>query len=265
MRTQHILFLALPMAACSLLGQQPTMSCKERSNWTGKGSNNFCEVRETTIAAIATLNVDGRGNGGVSVKGANRSDILVRAMVQAQGASDSEANSLASQVLVNSSAGMVAANGPAKGNWSVSYEIFVPTKTNLTLKATNGGVSVAGVESSIEFHAVNGGISLKDVGGYVHGETVNGGINLAVSGDKWVGQGVDVATTNGGVSMNVSERFSALLDLATVNGGVNVRLPNAPKVVGGKFSGALGSGGPQIRIRTQNGGVSVGSPTAKKA
>ena len=47
-------------------------------------------------------------------------------------------------------------------------------KTNLSLKDNNGGVEIAGVESTIDFRSVNGGINLKDVGGKVHGETVNG-------------------------------------------------------------------------------------------
>ncbi len=262
MRVPHsIVFIPLALAACSLHGQSQTMACKDQ--WRGKGSN-FCEVRESTIASIATLNVNGRTNGGINIKGANRSDILVRAMVQAGGDTEAEAKSTGAQVIVNTSAGSVEANGPVKGNWSVSYEIFVPSKTNLLLKANNGGVAVSGVESTIEFHAVNGGVSLKDVGGYVHGETVNGGLSVSVAGDRWVGQGLDVATKNGGVSVNVPEKFSALLDLATVNGGVSVRLPNAPKAVGGRLNGTLGSGGPQLRIRTQNGGVSVGGAGARK-
>jgi len=87
--------------------------------------------------------VDGRQNGGISIKGANRADILVRAMVQAQADTDAEARTTGAQVIVHSSAGTVQADGPAQKNWSVSYEIFVPEKTNLSLKANNGGVSIS--------------------------------------------------------------------------------------------------------------------------
>jgi len=56
----------------------------------------------------------------------------------------------------------------------------------------------------------------------------------------------------------VPEPFSALLDVATVNGGMNVRLPNAHVSRGqNHFSMTLGSGGPLIRVRTHNGGVSI--------
>jgi DUF4097 and DUF4098 domain-containing protein YvlB len=261
-RQRCALLFALPLVGCGLFAQTPTMSCRERNR-----ANSFCEVRETTVASMANLNVDGRSNGGITIKGANRSDILVRAMVQTHAATDAEAKAQAAQILVNTSAGNIQASGPTAGNWSVSYEIFVPSKTNLSLKARNGGVSISGVESTIEFHSVNGGINLKDVGGYVHGETVNGGVSVSVSGEKWSGQGLDVSTTNGGVSMKVPEKFSATLDLGTVNGGVAVNLPSAPRAVNGKLNGTVGSGGPQIRIRTHNGGVSLstGGQKVKKA
>ena len=252
---------AFALTATGLFAQTPGMSCKDQ-NQGNKGSN-FCEVRETTIASLATLNVDGRQNGGISIKGANRGDILVRAMVQAHGDTDAEAKTTGAQVIVHTSAGTVQADGPSLKNWSVSYEIFVPEKTNLSLKANNGGVSVAGVESSIEFHSRNGGISLKNVGGNVHGDTVNGGVSVNLAGAHWNGQGLDVSTQNGGVSMKVPEQFSAVLDVATVNGGMSVKMPNAQyKHTDHKINMTLGSGGPLIKIRTQNGGVSVSGGTS---
>lgn len=247
---------ALSLTACGLLAQSPTMSCKDQN---GGKEYAFCEVRETTISALSTLNVDGRQNGGVSIKGANRADILVRAMVQTHGNSEAEAKNTGAQVIVHTSAGTVQADGPAEKNWSVSYEIFVPAATNLNLKANNGGVAIAGVESTVEFHSVNGGISLKNVGGNVHGDTVNGGVSVTLATNRWTGQGLDVSTKNGGVSIKVPEQFSAQLDVATVNGGMSVKLPNAQQAQRGdhKLNLTLGSGGPLIRIRTQNGGVSV--------
>lgn len=256
---------ALSVTACALLAQTspqtPTMSCKDQSG--GKGFT-FCEVRETTLAGLPTLNVDGRQNGGISIKGVNRSDILVRAMVQAHADSDAEAKSVGSQVIVHTSAATVQADGPAQKNWAVSYEIFVPVATNLSLRAHNGGVAIAGVESAVEFHSINGGISLKNVAGNFRGDTVNGGVSVTLTGTAWKGQGLDVATTNGGVSMKVPETFSAQLDLSTVNGGMSVKLPNAQQARRGdhKLNMTLGSGGPLIRIRTQNGGVSISGSTS---
>lgn len=242
---------SLALAACGLLAQSPSMSCKDQ----GSG---FCEIREVPIPATSTLTVDGRENGGISIKGANRPDILVRAMVQARGDSGSEGKTTAAQVILHTSGGSISADGPAGKGWSVTYEIFVPAATNLNLSTHNGGVAVSAVGSTIEIHAINGGISLQNVGGNVHGETVNGGISATLAGDKWNGQGMDVSTKNGGISLKVPERFSALLDVATVNGGMSVRLPET-QMRGGehRMNVTLGSGGPLIRAHTQNGGVSI--------
>jgi len=239
---------ALGMTACGLMAQTPTMSCDRQGNNDRQRS---CEIRETAITASA-LTVDGHQNGGISIKGGDRSGILVRAMVQ------SEDPSTAAQVIVHTAGGAIQADGPAQGNWSVSYEILVPRNTALTLKTHNGGVAITGVESTVEFHAVNGGISLNNVGGDVHGDTVNGGISVRLAGARWSGQGLDVTTNNGGVSMKVPGQFSALLDVATVNGGMKVSLPNAQITRGDHhLSLTLGTGGPLLRIRTHNGGVSI--------
>jgi DUF4097 and DUF4098 domain-containing protein YvlB len=251
MRTFAFTICAISLAACALMAQTPTMTCQDRDS-------RFCDIRETTLPASALLAVDGKQNGGVSVKGTNRSDILVRAMVQAQGETETDARTTGAQVIVHTSGGSVTADGPTGGRWSVQYEILVPVHTNLKIATHNGGVAIAGVQSAIEFHAVNGGVSLKDTGGNVRGDTVNGGISVTIANAQWKGQGLDVSTTNGGVSLKIPEQFSALLDLATVNGGINVKLPNAPASRSrGQISMTLGAGGPLIRVHTQNGGVTL--------
>lgn len=260
MKTLLATFATITLAACALTAQTPTMSCEHQGSRNRPG---FCEIRENTISATS-LTIDGSQNGGISIKGADRSDILVRAMVQAQGESDAEARTTGAQVLVHTSGGAIQADGPPSGKWSVSYEVFVPRNTNLTLKTHNGGVSLAGVESNVEFHSVNGGVSLKDVAGSIHGDTMNGGISVSFAKAGLTGQGLDVTTNNGGVSIKVPERFSALLDVSTVNGGMNVRLPNAQVRRGERqFSLTLGSGGPLIRVHTNNGGVSISSNNEK--
>ena len=58
--------------------------------------------------------------------------------------------------------------------WHVSYRLAVPTGTPLSLKTTNGGISVDGVDSHVEFTTVNGGVRLSRMAGEVQGRTSNG-------------------------------------------------------------------------------------------
>ena len=167
-------------------------------------------------------------NGGVSIKGWDRNEILVRARIQATGPTQAEANELAGQVKIETAGAKIFASGPANRNnrwWSVSYEIFVPRRSDLSLKTNNGGISIADVNGRLEFSALNGGVSLRRVGGSVKGGTTNGGLSVELSGERWDGEALDVKTTNGGVSMSIPENYSAHLETGTVNGHLSVDFP----------------------------------------
>ena len=184
----------------------------------------------------------------------------MRSKVEAQGDNEADAKAHVAQVNVHVSGGSVSANGPSSniGHWSVSYEILVPRQIALSLQAHNGGIGISNVTGTLEFHTVNGGVNLKEVAGDVHGDTSNGGINVVLSGARWAGNGLDVSTQNGGVNLKVPEQFSAQFEASTVNGSLNVGLPNVNvNHRDRKVNLTLGSGGPLIRMRTQNGGVSV--------
>jgi DUF4097 and DUF4098 domain-containing protein YvlB len=253
----------LPLAAATLSAQntraQRFMDNCDRSSGD---SERFCDVRELTLPVTAALNVDGRQNGGITVHGWDRAEIHVTAMIQAQSETQSDAQALAKGVAISTTGGQVRASGPdASGqhtSWSVSYDVYVPRRTNLTLNGSNGGLSVDGVQSKMELETVNGGITLTDVDGDIRGTTVNGGVTVDLSGDGWRGGGLELVTTNGGVHVNVPANYSAQLDASTQNGGLDVGFPvRMQGTIGRRISTQLGAGGAPIHLTTQNGGVSV--------
>src|SRR6267142_3265636 len=72
-----------------------------RDNWHSDRLASHCEIKEQTLPATdGTISVDGRMNGGVSVQGWDRNEILVRARIQTAGPSQAEADELAGQVKV---------------------------------------------------------------------------------------------------------------------------------------------------------------------
>lgn len=219
-----------------------------------------CEVREQTVAAMGPLTVDAGQNGGVSVKGWLRSDILVRSRVEAWGDTAAAAANHATQVTVIAGAGQVRATGPQAvrdGGWSVSYEIFVPQNTDLTLKAVNGGITLSDIRGQIRFGVTNGGVQLKRVAGDVSGQTVNGGIQVELAGAIWDGRQLDVSTKNGGVTLGVPSSYSAHIQAETGNGRIQSDFPSAmaeDRRVH-KLDLNLGSGGPLIHMATVNGGL----------
>ena len=230
------------------------------------GDNDYkrhCEVRESTMPA-GPLNVDAGQNGGIVIEGWDGSDIRVRAVVQASASSEARAREIAGQVQVQAGGGRVYATGPEmerRESWSVSYRINVPAKNDLDLHASNGGITIAGVSGNMRFDTTNGGVKLQDIGGRVNGQTRNGGLTVSLSGNRWDGEGLDVETSNGGVTLNLPENYNAELETRTVNGGLRI---DFPITVQGELtsrkgiSTTLGSGGPLVRVRTTNGGVKIG-------
>lgn len=253
--------LAVLLAATAAHGQTDSREWMERcqeGGWRDRGEVH-CEVRETRLPATGALSVDAEPNGGVSVEGWDRNEVLVVARVQAHADSEEEARRLASEVRVVAEGSTVRTDGPdtrGRRGWSVSYQVFVPRRTDLELESTNGGLHVADVSGELELSTTNGGISLRGVAGDVRGETVNGGLNVELDGSGWEGRGLDLETTNGGVTLTLPAGYSAHLQSSTVNGGFETDFPLTLRGrIGKRVEADLGSGGAPIRIATTNGGV----------
>ncbi len=258
--------IALPLAllgASSLLAMQPkqTLTCEDRHD---SRRAHHCEIREQTVSAAGgPVSIDSSPNGGISVKGWDRADVLVRSKIDTTADTEAEAQDLARRVQVNAVGAQIKATGPQNEHekgWSVSYEVFVPSHSPVSLHTVNGGLSVTDVSGGLEFQSVNGGVSMKRVNGKVNGKTVNGGVNIEFSGDRWTGEGMDITTTNGGISLKVPQTFSAQLQVDTHNGGISSDFAMNPAPTDRRarhISTAIGSGGSPVHLTTTNGGVSI--------
>jgi hypothetical protein len=261
-----LIAMLVGLTAVSVLAQQKggTLTCRDDGNYNDRLVGN-CEIREQTLApAGAPITIDGRQNGGISVKGWDQNQVLVRARVQTGAPTAQEAADLGRQIRIETSGAKIFASGPENRknyHWDVSYEVFVPRRADLSLETHNGGISISEVNGKIDFTALNGGVVLKKVGGAVRGSTTNGGLVVELSGDRWDGEMLDVRTTNGGIVMSVPENYSAHLQTGTTNGGINVDFPVPGQAERNERSKQLavnlGSGGATVRAITTNGGVRV--------
>jgi hypothetical protein len=263
--------LAVIAAGVPLLAQlqdngEKQMTCKNGGYDSDRARH--CEIREQSLPAIGRLSVDAGRNGGATVKGWLRSDVLVRARIETSGETQANADSMASQVWIDGSGGQVQAKGPESVNnswWSVSYEIFVPQSTDLTLKAHNGGINISDVRGQIRFDANNGGVHLKRLAGDVTGATVNGGVQVELTGTVWDGRQLDVSTRNGGVTIAMPSSYSAHIQAETQNGGIQSDFPVAlnGNVRPRRLDFSVGAGGSLIHVATTNGGVRLKHAEAK--
>jgi DUF4097 and DUF4098 domain-containing protein YvlB len=255
-----LLWLAAVPAAAQSRTVQDDEWCNER--WYGEHDRaQVCEVREHRLPARERLAIDGRANGGITVRAWNRDEIVIRAKVQAEADDEQDARAIASAVTVEAGGTMVRADGPETNrhdHWAVSYRVFVPRRTNLSLETTNGGIGVYDVMGRIDVEATNGGVRLEGLGGNVRGRTTNGGLHVELSGDQWDGQGMDVRTTNGGVRIVIPDGYSARLEAGTTNGRLRIDFPiTVQGRIDRRITTDLGRGGKLVRVTTTNGGVVV--------
>ena len=262
---RNVLIAALvTFAGVSVFAQDKDkgLYCGDLDNWNGDRVVSKCEMREQTLAVTGgTIGIDGKENGGVSVKGWDQNQVLIRARVMYRAPTAEEARALGQQIRIETGGSKIFASGPESRRnyyWDVSYDVFVPRRADLSVETHNGGIAFAEVNGRIDFTALNGGVVLRRVGGAVRGSTMNGGLVIELGGDRWDGESLDVRTTNGGIVMSVPENYSAHLETGTVNGSVSV---DFPVTVQGKISKQialnLGSGGPTVKATTTNGGVKL--------
>lgn len=259
-------FAGVMLAPTATLAQQagdPDHEWCDSSDRSNRRYERYCEVREFTIDAGRMLNVDGGPNGSIEVQGWDGDQVQVEAKVQVW-SRDDDPEALARDVVIETGR-RIRADVPRfgrrnrEGGVSVSYRLRVPRTMDLGLETLNGSISIADVRGNIDFSATNGGIELVGLGGDVRGRTTNGGVRVELSGAEWDGRGLDVETTNGGVTLLVPEGFRADLTTGTVNGGFEIDFPVTVqgRITRRRITTELNGGGPPIRAVTTNGGVRV--------
>ena len=255
--------LAVSVASVPVLAQMQNNIEKQLSCSNGNSDRDrarHCEIREQSLPSIGRLNIDASPNGGITVKGWMRGDVLVRARIEAQADNEGAAANLVSRVAIDGNGGQVRASGPDTGNdasWSVTYEIFVPQLSDLTLKSRNGGLTVSDVRGQIQVDATNGGVRLRRVAGEVKGETVNGGIDVELAGNVSDLRQVELKTQNGGVTLAMPAHSGARVQAETGMGRIqsDFPMPLSADARARKMDFNIGAGGPPIHITTGNGGI----------
>src|SRR5436189_5024901 len=128
-----LLGLALAGFAASVTAQ-PKTDKKSGGSFQCRDSNSddrlisHCEIKEQTVSAGGLVTVDGKQNGGISIKGWERNEVLVRAKIETRAPTQAEAESLAQQVRIETGALNIHAEGPeSKNDYKryVRYEIYM--------------------------------------------------------------------------------------------------------------------------------------------
>ncbi|MBX0290352.1 DUF4097 domain-containing protein [Hymenobacter sp. HSC-4F20] len=265
------LTLALPAAAQKSAskpvakpapGPAFTLTCAPRpaSNSLQK---QHCETRDLSLPAPPAgtpLTIDARLNGSITVRNWAGTTVRVRTLVTGRAATLEAAKALAAAVRVstqNNTVRAARANESLDG-WEASYEVLVPAQTDLTLRSTNGHISIENVRGTLRCESTKGSITLTGVGGDVRGKTTSGDLRLTLTGETWQGPTLDVSTVNGNITWQLPPVYAATIMARTVQGRVQAELNTKRKsVLPHNLVATLGKGGAQLRATTVNGNVSV--------
>jgi len=202
------------------------------------GLATYAESRDQRLPAASSNQIDPGQNGSVLVHGWQQSDVLVRACIQSAAPSDSEAH---------------------RHRWDASYEVWVPTASNVDARAHNGSIGIEAIHGNIRFDTTNGSVRLDKLAGDVAGSTTNGSVRITLDGNRWDGAGLRAETTNGSVRVSIPDNYSAKVEASTVNGRVHVDFPiTVSGELGRSLSFQLGSGGPTVEAHTTNGSIQIG-------
>lgn len=228
----------------------------------------YCEVRESAMRPVrGSLVVDPGRNGGVAIRGWADDSIAVFAKIQAWAESDDEARELARGVRIVTGDAGIRAEGPSRTGrregWAVSFEVYVPHRTDLNLATENGPLGVRNVTGRMTLEAHNGPVSLAGVGGSVRARVQNGPLHVELTGTRWDGEGLDAETVNGPVDLEIPEAYSARLETGTVNGPMHTDFPLTVTIQGRvsrRITATLGQGGAPVRVVTTNGPLTIRRP-----
>jgi DUF4097 and DUF4098 domain-containing protein YvlB len=143
---------------------------------------------------------------------------------------------------------------------SVEYTLTVPRGAALDpIKTVNGAVTVDGVSGMARVASVNGAVEVRRAEGDLELSTVNGRVETGF--DRLKAKHVSMTTVNGSISLALPKDAGAHLSISTVHGSVHsdfaLPVEHESHWTGRHVDTQIGAGGPEISLRTVNGGVTL--------
>ena len=150
---------------------------------------------------------------------------------------------------------------------STNLSIQVPTRTNLQIESTFGGIDIEGIDGDIEVTGMNDNITLTNIAGSVVAHSQNGDLQVTmtrVTPDKPMA----FSSVNGSVDVTLPASTRANLSMSTINGDVytdfDIEIESQgdprifqPNFLGQNITGTINGGGPVFELQTVNGSIFV--------
>ena len=236
-------------------------------------------------------------NGRIRVIGEDRADVEVRATKIAHANCEEAAESLLREmrILWGQVAGALEVEVESPRRWQrrghAHLEVRLPRGTSVEVSASNGKICVENLRGAVRARSSNGSIDVVDVvgdidvsasnakvccsstQGHLVARSSNGKIELhehrgsidastsngliVASMEALSREGVQLATSNGRIVLELPKEVDADVDIRVDNGVIrnDRELGSSTNDRAGRLRGKLGGGGPPIRLRTSNGSI----------
>ena len=218
------------------------------------------QTRHEIDLESATLDIRAVNHGGVVVRGWDEPHVKMVVCRFAAANSLDVAHELVEQIVVTSERGLIRATGPAINEtqtWWVNMTLFVPRRTNLTVRAESGGVAIRDMRARVQASSVSGGISIARSNGRHTVRTESGGITL----DRVRGS-VDANSKDGSIAFKLAAGEEASLEATTAESGqilCVLERCNDPLDALTRTSLRLGRSSPRVRLVTGTGSIHISS------
>ena len=256
--------------------------CSDHLQNYGQHYDSVVRGEESRTLPNQPLNFNAEQNGGIQITTWDKPDFSVKLCKQVASDSDEKSRKVLADTRLTVNGDTVSVSAPEdREDYSLGTLLLIkaPREAQVTLKVHNGGISVRRFTGTAEARAVNGGISLKeshgkltahaqnggisiqDCGGDVVAEVQNGGLSINLP-EQWEGKGLDAHTHNGGLVIGIPRNFASGLEITTSN-HVSIVCKDDACENGqrtwdeGHRIFRMGSGSPQIKASTINGGVVI--------
>ena len=141
---------------------------------------------------------------------------------------------------------------------SVEYRITVPRRSHLdNVVLTNGQLSLNGLLGRVKASAVNGDILALKLGGEAELSTVNGRVEADFDRTSPANP-ISLSSVNGLIDLTIPPGSGANLEARNLSGGIASDVGRVARTEAGHRLIVKGSG-PQIRLHSVNGGISIRS------
>ena len=161
---------------------------------------------------------------------------------------------------------------------TLTIDVHMPREGKVYLQTGSGGIQLRGFKGELDLHSTDGRIEAEGIDGLVTAQAGSGHIRVEGRFDRLdlstkdgqieanatkgstIGQGWNVKTNDGPVTVLVPEGFAADIVLHTSDGKVNLEIPVlVEKLSGpGEVRGKLNGGGSPLGVQTGHGSIRLG-------